>query len=149
MVEMDLEQDPSMANATDSNGWTPLHEAVILESEDIVNLLVQKGGADVNALNYFGRTPLSIAVEKKGIDHPMVEVLRTLGATTEAHFYAIGQNYDRLRECLERQPSLANVMDSSGWPPLHEAVRQPSEAIVRLLIEFGSGKYSWLTQLLP
>jgi ankyrin repeat protein len=140
MVQDVLEQDPSMVDAKDSNGWTPLHEAVARESEDIVKLLVEDGDADVNAFNDEGRTVLGVALEYHGIDHPMVDLLLSLEATTEAHVFAAEQNYDMLKECLERQPLFANFEDVSGWTPLHEAVREPSEAIVRLLIEKGSGK---------
>jgi ankyrin repeat protein len=141
MVESDLERDPSAVNAKDSNGWTPLHEAVLRESQDIVTLLVEEGAADINAFTDAGRTVLGVALEHQGFDHPIVDLLLSLEATTEAHMFAAEQDYDMLKETLERQPLLAYFEDAGGWTPLHEAVLKPSEAIVRLLIEHGSSKF--------
>ncbi|CAB9518512.1 Ankyrin Repeat [Seminavis robusta] len=74
-----LEADPSLANAKDGNGWTPLHEAVIATSEAIVELLIESG-ADVNAVTNGGETALSLATEYKGEDHSLVTLLKSLGA---------------------------------------------------------------------
>jgi ankyrin repeat protein len=140
MVEHNLEHDPRMVHAKDSNGWTPLHEAVVRQSQDIVNLLVHEGDADVNEFTNDGITVLGLAIEIHGVDHPMVELLLSFEAITEAHAFVAAQYYDMLEDCLERQPLLASFKDFNGWTPLHQAVILPSEAIVRLLIEEGSGK---------
>ena len=42
-------------------GWTPLHSAVSAGHTDIVQALIS-GGADVNAANSSGQTPLHYAV---------------------------------------------------------------------------------------
>ncbi|CAB9496503.1 Ankyrin Repeat [Seminavis robusta] len=73
-----LDADPSLANAKDVNGWTPLHEAVIKSSEAIVELLIESG-ADVNAVTNGGDTALSLATAYKGQDHSLVSFLRSLG----------------------------------------------------------------------
>ena len=67
--------------AKDSNGWEPLHEAARGGHKDAVELLV-KHGADVNAVSNHGRgkTPLRLAVEEHGEDHPLVDYLLSLGA---------------------------------------------------------------------
>ena len=74
-----LEAAPELANAKDQNLWSPLHEAVRGTSEAIVELLVEKG-ADINAQTTGGLTPLQLATEYKGEDHPMVTLLKSLGA---------------------------------------------------------------------
>lgn len=51
-------------NAVDpENGFTPLHYAVINGSAEIIEFLIKKKGADVNAKTYDGRTPLYHALE--------------------------------------------------------------------------------------
>ena len=75
-----LDNDPALANAKDSNGWTPLHEAVRGNSEAIVELLVEMG-ADVNAQTAYGETPLKLAKRYKGDNHPVVDLLESLGAS--------------------------------------------------------------------
>jgi len=74
-----LDNDDNLANHADANGWTPLHEAVRGNSEAIIELLVENG-ADVNAETIHGQTVLSLATEYKGADHPMVALLKSLGA---------------------------------------------------------------------
>ena len=74
-----LENDPSLANAADENGWTPLHEAVRGNSEAVIELLIEHG-ADVNAATKSGHTVLFLATEYKGEDHSTVSLLKGLGA---------------------------------------------------------------------
>jgi ankyrin repeat protein len=74
-----LEAHEEYANAKDKNGWTPLHEAVVGNSEAIVELLVEKG-SDVNAVTNSGETALNIAKEYKGEGHPIVTLLESYGA---------------------------------------------------------------------
>jgi prolyl 4-hydroxylase len=52
-----LDRHADQVNAKDSNGWTPLHEAVRSGRLEAVKLLVERG-ADVNALTNDGRSPL-------------------------------------------------------------------------------------------
>ena len=47
-------------NAKNESGWTPLHEATDWRHEEIVELLIATG-ADVNAKNVDGQTPLDHA----------------------------------------------------------------------------------------
>lgn len=67
--------------AKDSNGWMPIHEASRGGHRDAVELLLSHG-ADVNAISNHGRgkTPLRLAKEIHGDDHPLVEYLLSLGA---------------------------------------------------------------------
>lgn len=74
-----LEAEPELVNAKDQNQWTPLHEAVRGNSEAIIELLVEKG-ADINAEASGGFTPLDLATEFKGKKHPIVSLLKNLGA---------------------------------------------------------------------
>ena len=74
-----LDNDADLVHAKDENGWTPLHEAVRGNSEAIIELLVEKG-ANVNEPTNYGQTPLYLATQYKGEGHPVVELLKSLGA---------------------------------------------------------------------
>jgi ankyrin repeat protein len=64
----------------DENGWRPIHEAVVhAKSVDVLQILIDFG-ADRNALTGRGYSPLALAVERNGEDHPTVEFLRNAGA---------------------------------------------------------------------
>ena len=67
-------------NAPDTNGWTPLHEAVRAGQTDIVYYLVEEAGLDVNQFTHQGSgwTILSLALENHGSDHPLTRMLQTL-----------------------------------------------------------------------
>ena len=47
-------------NAKSDDGWTPLHDAASMGHKEIVELLLAKG-ANVNAKNNYGNTPLDLA----------------------------------------------------------------------------------------
>ncbi|KYQ90229.1 ankyrin repeat-containing protein 39 [Tieghemostelium lacteum] len=51
----------------------------------------------------------------------------------------INGNYKRVTELLEKNPKLSNAIDSSGYYPLHYAVRSDSNVdIVQVLIDNGA-----------
>jgi len=56
-VESLLKDNPSLVFSKDTKGWTPLHYAALRGHKDVVELLLAKG-ANVNATNNFGMTPL-------------------------------------------------------------------------------------------
>ena len=67
--------------ARDANGWMPIHEASRGGHREAVELLLSYG-ADVNAVSNHeeGSTPLRLAKEEHGHDHPLVEYLLSLDA---------------------------------------------------------------------
>ena len=67
--------------ARDANGWMPIHEASRGGHREAVELLLSYG-ADVNAVSSHeqGSTPLRLATEEHGNDHPLVEYLLSLDA---------------------------------------------------------------------
>ena len=67
--------------ARDANGWMPIHEASRGGHREAVELLLSYG-ADVNAVSSHeeGSTPLRLAKEEHGHDHPLVEYLLSLDA---------------------------------------------------------------------
>ncbi len=58
---------------------TPLHEGARFGHLDIVKILLENG-ADVNALNVHGQTPLWWAQKRFGKEHPLIELLEAAGA---------------------------------------------------------------------
>jgi len=70
-----------LVNAKDENGWTPLHEGVRGGHTKVIEVLVEKG-ADINIRTGHGRgeSPLHIAKQMHGINHPVTMLLSALGA---------------------------------------------------------------------
>jgi prolyl 4-hydroxylase len=64
----------------DKNGWQPIHEAARAGHRDVVEFLVGKG-VDINARAHDGTgdSPLDLAVDELGSDHPVSQYLLSLG----------------------------------------------------------------------
>jgi len=69
-----------LLDAKDANGWTPLHEGARAGNEDVVKLLVDRG-ADINGRTREGKgeTPLYLSIKDNGQDHPVSQLLLSLG----------------------------------------------------------------------
>lgn len=69
-----------LLEAKDSNGWTPLHEGARGGHEEVVKLLVDRG-ANINerTRNGTGETPLYWSIKENGEDHPVSQLLVSLG----------------------------------------------------------------------
>uniref|UniRef100_A0A7S4RGF3 Uncharacterized protein n=1 Tax=Ditylum brightwellii TaxID=49249 RepID=A0A7S4RGF3_9STRA len=78
-----VEKEKGLIAAKDENGWTPLHEGVRAGSKEVVELLVKKG-ADPNERTNFGDgvSPLWLAEQQYGKDHPVVIFLTEIGAVS-------------------------------------------------------------------
>lgn len=71
----------NFVNKKDSNGWTPLHEGARAGHTEVAQILIERG-ADVNELTNYGETPLYLALNNHGDDHPLVDFLRNLGGVS-------------------------------------------------------------------
>lgn len=69
-----------LINAKDGNGWTPLHEGARAGHEEVVQLLVDRG-AKINERTGggAGATPLYWSIKENGEDHPVSQLLLSLG----------------------------------------------------------------------
>jgi ankyrin repeat protein len=76
IVELILGQKTTNVNIASDGADTPLHKAAERGHDEIVRLLLGKG-ADVNARNGKGRTPLTVA--KRNGRKATMELLRTRG----------------------------------------------------------------------
>jgi uncharacterized protein len=65
-------------NATQSGGWTSLHEAALLGETSIVQLLIESG-ADISVTKDDGKTALDVALEKE--QEEVVQLLQSTIAT--------------------------------------------------------------------
>ena len=77
-----LSRAPDWINAVDENGWAAVHEAVREGHVATLKLLV-KHGANVNARtgpDKKGWSPLAMALDIHGNDHPMTKLLQGFGA---------------------------------------------------------------------
>ncbi|KAL9119474.1 MAG: hypothetical protein Q9187_003971 [Circinaria calcarea] len=106
-VRLLLEKNANI-EATDSNGETPIFDAVYWDHPKIVELLLNKG-AKVNSRSTEGLIPLSAAILR--LDHPdsMVDLL--------------------LDRCAD-----VNLADEDGWTPLHYAALWNEEGAVKAIL---------------
>ena len=70
-----LQQDPQLINAVDLEGITPLHRAQQHGDTDIAHLLIERG-ADVNAVDQYGDTPLSYVWDPRLRQEPLDLAMR-------------------------------------------------------------------------
>ena len=78
-IEDYLTLRPDWINDADENGWTAVHEAVRQAHVGTIRLLAQRG-ADLNARTGDGWSPLAMARDVHGPDHPTARALEELGA---------------------------------------------------------------------
>jgi ankyrin repeat protein len=74
---------PVAINATNAQGWTPLHVAAAGGDIAVIELLLRHG-AKVNATSYVGATPLDNAMIS-GQTKAVLELLRAHGANGHLH----------------------------------------------------------------
>jgi hypothetical protein len=79
-LERILTANPEAVNQADSNGYTPLHEAVMGKDTGIIAFLLAHG-ANINAVNKDGITPLVTAFLEYGVHSTIFTFLKRRGAT--------------------------------------------------------------------
>ncbi len=129
-------------NSSNSEGKTAIISAV-QNSKGSVSMLLDKG-ANVNAKDAFGNTPIFLAVEKK--DRETIKLLIEKGANVtiknnagETPFTAAARNGDleTIKLLMTKGVSI-NVKDGKGNTILIEALTRNNEEMVKFLIENGA-----------
>jgi ankyrin repeat protein len=115
------------------NRWkeTPLHHAVSRQHPWAINYLLKKG-AQLDARDVMGRTPLSYAVSVERA--PCIKVLSDHGARIGDFPVTLLYDEPNLQEELKANPSLASASDGWGLTPLHIAVVLNDVKATKLLL---------------
>ncbi|MCG8340703.1 MAG: ankyrin repeat domain-containing protein, partial [Cytophagales bacterium] len=130
-------------NATDKDGWTPLHWAAKNGHQAVVAYLKERG-ADINATCKYGGTPLHWAAQNG--QKELAEYLQSEGADTNATckyggtplHWAAKNGQKELVEYLLAQKAGINAKTKDGWTPLHWAAAKGHQALVEYLLEQGA-----------
>eukprot|EP01102_Stenamoeba_stenopodia_P015143 TRINITY_DN5130_c0_g1_i2.p1 TRINITY_DN5130_c0_g1~~TRINITY_DN5130_c0_g1_i2.p1 ORF type:complete len:442 (-),score=72.81 TRINITY_DN5130_c0_g1_i2:128-1453(-) len=150
IVRMLIEAKASV-NATNSQLWTPLHEACALGNHRPIEELLA-GGANVMAQTKEGTLPIHLAVmhsinEKKLSN---IEKLTKNGALLNAlthaketplHFAcsSLAETLSSVKYLVEQKADV-NVFSKLGFTPLHRAVVRRKKEVVQYLLANGASK---------
>lgn len=149
-VEGLLNADPSLSNRGDTLGRRPLHLAVDVGSQAMVDLLLRHGadidGTGFSAEDRLGGTgfrPITLALWhtpywRQRNDYAMVRHLLAHGAHYTMTVAAALGDADRIRELLAEDSALANDVESCGKRPLSAAAERGHGEIVDALLDAGA-----------
>jgi hypothetical protein len=128
----------------DDDGWTPLHEAAGKgHNKEVAELLIDNG-ADVNARDEDGDTPLDWADRRN--QTATTALLRKHGGKTGEELrtgitplqQAARDGHKEIAELLIAEGADVNAKNDYGWTPLHWAASRGHKEIVELLIAKGA-----------
>eukprot|EP00698_Gefionella_okellyi_P023665 TRINITY_DN8147_c0_g1_i2.p1 TRINITY_DN8147_c0_g1~~TRINITY_DN8147_c0_g1_i2.p1 ORF type:complete len:1447 (-),score=339.37 TRINITY_DN8147_c0_g1_i2:189-3998(-) len=145
MVKLLLELGADVDRPHERTRMTALHQAVIRDQVDIVKILLE-AGANVNALNKHGLSPVHIAILKKRADalklflETNADALReptAVGCTPLMLAARLG-NTELVKFLLTRGVS-ARPTDKRGYNALHHAARRNQPEVIRLLLQEHDG----------
>jgi len=132
-------------NATDKNGYTALHYAVMYGHEDVVKELVQSGRAQTTISGFDGMTPFLLACARGSLE--LAKLLRPGVSTLDTrksdgwhalHFAVAANNFELAQYICLEDPLLVNISDKLGVTALLLAVEKQNIEIVRLLLQRGA-----------
>jgi len=139
-----IEVAPQMVQLCDGNGDTPLHAAASSGGVELIELLVSRGGADVNGVNLLGISASHLAKERR-----CLEVLFDAGADIylrdkqKRSPLFVSCAMDR-RDCAEFICEIIEIeggslqeVDRRGDTPLHAAACNGSADCCGMLLEMG------------
>ncbi|XP_019860489.1 PREDICTED: uncharacterized protein LOC105315081, partial [Amphimedon queenslandica] len=134
-----------LSSCSQINEGTPLHCASETGNNKIIELLITKGKADVNAVDKNNKTPLFNAVKSGSIK--TVDILLTNGARTDVvdedggtllHCAGESGKVEMLEFLIKRGDYDVNVLDEDNRTPLFNAVKSGSVQAVDKLLNRGA-----------
>jgi len=143
-----LGKNPDLIKSKDKDGFTALHLAVgaVKNGKETVEFLIAKG-ADINAGNNDGLTPLHIAATEGKPE--IIKILIAKGANVNAktkevqnsalHLAAVGGKKEAV-EALLAGGAKVNITNRNGLTPLDFAIDEKQEVIVKILQAKGGKK---------
>ncbi len=140
VIEQLLEADPGLICTQDLNGNTPLHLAAWHGKKNAVELLLARG-ADIDAQNENGETPVALAItywDEDNWQENVVDLLIKSGCKLDIFTAAALGKRGRAAELIEQDPTLANARNHDGQTPLQLAAQNGHDETVNLLIEHGA-----------
>ena len=151
-----LDTDPALVHAPDEGTNQPIHWAAMTRQLDLIDDLAARG-ADLNAQRADGARPIQLSngdydyrgwrdVPKEVTTTPrqVLDRLRSLGADCDICTASAIGDLERVRELLERDPTLANKPSdyvtyyAASGTPLRNAAGGGHLEIVRLLLAHGA-----------
>jgi len=123
--------------------WNESQELAENIKIEVVRFLISKG-ADVNAKDYFGGTPLYDAVYWASTD--VIEILLESGANPNVQdkygsillYEVIADGYTDVVRLLFDYRAEVNIVDASGQTPLHEVAWNDHKDMAELIIDKGA-----------
>ncbi|HEX2523362.1 MAG TPA: ankyrin repeat domain-containing protein, partial [Terriglobia bacterium] len=130
---------PALAKGKDAGGSSVLHHAAAFGTKEILDLLLSQG-ADVNARNGRGATPLHWAVSDEARTRLLLEKGAAINSQTDSgrtplYLAASQSDHDSVLRLLLDKGADPNLATLNGRTPLMAAAGNGELAMVRLLLE--------------
>lgn len=134
-----IDQLPISVTARDGQGCSLLHNAARIGLTEVAKALINKR-ADVNSVDYSGKTPLYYAIWHGRTD--IVQFLISRGASTNfmydgnnfLHIAMLRPNAQAIIPILLRSNSRLYVRDNNGHLPLCDAIRANNNGLINALV---------------
>jgi len=144
LLKVLVQQTPSLANAVDDDGRTPLHWAASSGATDIVTFLIDNG-AEVDRKDGAQWTALHIAVSagQEAVASELLAAGADVNASTDkgltALHYAASKSHLEIGKLLIARGANINAKDRANQHPLHRAATTGSTGFISALLKPPEG----------